>query len=558
MILPVKVVDATGTTVLSQVASGVTWAADHGARVVNASFQVTGSSAVATAAQYLWNKGGILITAAGDYGLAYSTVLDSPYILEIGSTDPNDVIYSWSNTGPFVDLVAPGCAVTTLYTGNYNTVCGTSVSAPLVAGVVGLMLSVNSGLTPAQILTTLQQSVDDLGTAGRDSIYGWGRINALKAVNNAGGGTAKTNTTTTLTSSLNPSTVNVPVTFTVPVSPSVATGTVTFKDGTTTLGTASVIAGIATYATASLSSGSHSITAVYSGDANYNTSASGILTQTVNPLTPVITSSVTATGTANTAFSYQITATNSPTSYSAMGLPSGLGVGTTTGLISGTPTVSGNFNLTISATNGSGAGSATLALTIGTAALPPAPVITSYLSASGTQNTAFSYQITATNSPTSFGASGLPSGLSINTSSGLIYGTPTGSGSFSIPISASNSGGVGTATLSLTISSQGTTDNTPPTAPTNLIDPGMTSSQISLAWTGSTDNVGVRGYQIYRAKKNGKGNKYSSFSMIGTSSTTGYTDTGVTSGSAYEFYVKAYDAAGNVSASSNMIAVTAP
>jgi hypothetical protein len=282
------------------------------------------------------------------------------------------------------------------------------------------------------------------------------------------------------------------------------------------------------------------------------------LTQTVNPPTPVITSSVTATGTVNTGFSYQIAATNSPTSYGASGLPSGLSVNTTTGLISGTPIVSGSFNVTINATNLSGTGSATLALTIGTAALPPAPVITSFLSASGTQNTAFSYQITATNSPTSFGASGLPSGLSVNTSSGLIYGTPTVSGSFSVPISASNSGGGGSATLSLTISSQGTTDNTPPTAPTNLTDPGMTSSQISLAWTGSTDNVGVQGYQIYRAKKNGKGNKYSSFSMIGNSSTTSYTDTSVNSGGAYEFYVKAYDAAGNVSPSSNMVAVTAP
>lgn len=82
----------------------------------------------------------------------------------------------------------------------------------------------------------------------------------------------------------------------------------------------------------------------------------------INP--PVITSPLTASGNTGVAFSYQITATNSPTSYNATGLPSGLSVNTTTGLISGTPTVVATTSVTISATNAGGTGSATLVLTV--------------------------------------------------------------------------------------------------------------------------------------------------------------------------------------------------
>ena len=79
---------------------------------------------------------------------------------------------------------------------------------------------------------------------------------------------------------------------------------------------------------------------------------------------PVISSSPTATGTVGTAFSYQITASGSPTSYGATGLPAGLSVNTNTGAITGTPTVAGTSNVSISATNGFGAGSATLVITV--------------------------------------------------------------------------------------------------------------------------------------------------------------------------------------------------
>jgi hypothetical protein len=169
---------------------------------------------------------------------------------------------------------------------------------------------------------------------------------------------------------------------------------------------------------------------------------------------PAITSSTSASGTVGTAFTYQITASNSPTSYSATGLPAGLSVNTTTGAITGTPSVSGTSSVTIGATNSGGTGTATLTLTIAAAGNPPS--ITSSTSASGTVGTAFTYQITASNTPTSYSASGLPGGLSVNTSTGAITGTPTASGSSSVTIGATNAYGTGTATLTLTISAAGT------------------------------------------------------------------------------------------------------
>jgi len=483
MIMPVRVSDQSGGATLSNIASGITWAADHGARVVNSGYQLTGSSVASSAAQYLMGKGGILTAPAGDYSYAY-TYPDDPSILEIGSTDQNDVVYSWSDTGAFVDMVAPGYVATTYLSGSYQTGYGTSFSSPQVAGVAALMLSVNPGLTPTQIVNMLKQTAVDLGTAGCDTIYGCGRLNALAAVTAAAGGSTKTNTTTALSSSLSTSTYGQTVTFTATVSPSAATGTVTFLDGSTALGTGTLSSGVAAFSTSALAVGIHSIKATYAGNTSYNSSTSAILSQTVN--------------------------TTSKTS-------------TTTSLTSSLNPSTNGQTVTFTATVSSSAATGTVTFYDGGGAL---------------------------------GSAAVSSGIARLSTSGLSVGTHSITASYG---GDSTYNGSTSSVLSQAVNSTTITDTTAPTAPTNLTDPGMTSSQISLAWTGSTDNVGVKGYQIYRAKKNnGKGNKYSSFSLIGTSSTTGYTDRSVSSGGAYEFYVKAYDAAGNVSAASNMIAVTAP
>ena len=163
---------------------------------------------------------------------------------------------------------------------------------------------------------------------------------------------------------------------------------------------------------------------------------------------PVITSAPTSSTTVNAPYSYAITATNNPTSFGATGLPAGLSVNTSTGIISGAPTSVGNFGVQLSATNSKGTGSGSLSLTVNAAAAA-APVVTSALSRTAVARQAFNYAITATNTPTSFGAVGLPAGLSVNTNTGVISGTPTTAGNYTVALRASNANGTGSATLNL-------------------------------------------------------------------------------------------------------------
>ena len=176
-------------------------------------------------------------------------------------------------------------------------------------------------------------------------------------------------------------------------------------------------------------------------------SVSATTTVTVVQATPVISSAGTATAQVGQPFTYQITGINHPVTFTASGLPSGLTVDTTTGAITGTPTAPGTSNATISATNAGGTGISTLAITV----LPATPVITSATAANAQSGAAFTYQITATNTPTGFTASGLPAGLSVDATTGAITGTPSASGASTVTITATSTGGTGSATLALTV-----------------------------------------------------------------------------------------------------------
>ena len=170
---------------------------------------------------------------------------------------------------------------------------------------------------------------------------------------------------------------------------------------------------------------------------------------------PTITSATSAPGTVGTAFTYDITATGSPTSYTASPLPAGLVLNSSTGAITGTPTAAGVTSVVLTATNPTGTSSpVTVTTTIAVAGI--VPVINSATAAPGTVGTAFTYDITATGSPTSYTASPLPAGLVLNSSTGAITGTPTAAAATVVSLTATNAIGTSSpATVTITIAAAG-------------------------------------------------------------------------------------------------------
>ena len=182
-IMPIRVADATGSAYYSTIASGVTYAADNGARVANASFSgVYASSSIQSAGNYLKSKGGLLVVAAGNSGTNDGSPATSSMI-PVSATEGGDLLTSWSSYGSYVALAAPGAGIwTTSSNGSYASVSGTSFSSPITAGVVALMMSAKPTLSSGQVESLLYSTALDLGAAGRDIYFGYGRVDADAAV----------------------------------------------------------------------------------------------------------------------------------------------------------------------------------------------------------------------------------------------------------------------------------------------------------------------------------------------------------------------------------------
>lgn len=196
--------------------------------------------------------------------------------------------------------------------------------------------------------------------------------------------------------------------------------------------------------------------------------------------TPVITSNGTAAGQVGQPFSYVITATHAPQSFTATGLPAGLAVDAATGVISGLPgeaTVQPASVVLIAANDSGASNPKTLQLTIAPA--PATPIVTSPLAANGRAGTAFAYQITASETPTSYVALNLPAGLVVDATSGAIGGTPTVSGVFAVTLRAANTAGLGApSTLTLSLAAA-------PEAPA-ITSPAAASGKVGVAFTYAT------------------------------------------------------------------------
>ena len=172
----------------ADIAKGITWAVDHGAKIVNLSLGGPGDSpALHSAITYAVNKGAVVVAASGNdgdgtpqYPAAY------PEVIAVGATDESGRLTDFSSSGHWLDLAAPGFNIVSTHPGalgfHYGIGDGTSFSAPLVSGTAALVRAAYPTLTPAEVADRLRQTARDAGPRGIDPYYGYGVLDAFHAV----------------------------------------------------------------------------------------------------------------------------------------------------------------------------------------------------------------------------------------------------------------------------------------------------------------------------------------------------------------------------------------
>lgn len=180
-VMPVKVLDDEGVGSLAQIAAGVTYAADRGARVINLSLSAPSPSVTMTnAVAYARGRGALVVAAAGNDGdpiPAYPA--STPGVVGVMGTDTTDGRYGFSNHGPWAELAAPGCHPSTRPDGTYGPFCGTSSASPAVAGIAGLLLAARPAATVEELERALLLTAAPTRTPG---VAAHGRVDAAAAI----------------------------------------------------------------------------------------------------------------------------------------------------------------------------------------------------------------------------------------------------------------------------------------------------------------------------------------------------------------------------------------
>lgn len=463
-ILPVKIGnDTTGTSTYTIISNGIIWAADNGAKIINISYApLTTSSTIIDATRYAYNKGAVVVVGAGNSNLEECT-LGIDEMVVAASTGKTDAKSSFSSFGIGVDVGAPGeLILTTTKGGGTASVSGTSFSSPVTAGTLALMSSLNSSLTPAQLIHFLLSSAKDLGTSGFDKYFGWGRVDAGAAIltikNGQPDSQAPTSPTNLTTAIINSSQIK--LTWTASTDNIGVIGYQVFRDNSQ-IGITAATTFTDTTALANISY--KYVVKAYDQSVNISPASNESTIIIVDKQPPTAPTNLTATIGANNSVNLNWIASTD-------------NVGVKEYYIYRDNTTIGRIPST------------------------------SYSDTTVQLGSTYTYSVRATD------LAGLASPVSN-----------------SVTIIVNNS------------------DTTAPTAPTNLQVSLDGAYNIQLTWTASTDNVGVSGYQVFR-------NNIKIDDVI-----TNYTvDNTVAYETPYSYYVKAYDAAGNISAQSNIVTVTVP
>ncbi|EIT86902.1 peptidase S8 and S53 subtilisin kexin sedolisin [Fictibacillus macauensis ZFHKF-1] len=188
-ILPVRIGPKNKFTAVN-VAAGITYAVDHGAKIINMSFGGEPPNQIERdAIQYANRKGVILIAAGGNLfpkGVMYPAAYKE--VISVGATREDDGIAHFSSRGKQLDLTAPGVHITTTNRrGTYSeNLSGTSFSAPLTAGLASLIVMKQPTLTPGEVEYIMEKAayIPPMfkEKAKRSSIYGYGRIDVNRAL----------------------------------------------------------------------------------------------------------------------------------------------------------------------------------------------------------------------------------------------------------------------------------------------------------------------------------------------------------------------------------------
>ncbi len=184
-IMPIKAMESEGYGTSFNIAKGIVWAVEHGARVINLSLgNYHTSKIMKDAVQYAFDRNVVMVAAAGNdntnqisYPAAY------PEVIGVSAMSYTGRLASFSNYGDYVDVTAPGVQIpSTYFNQQYAALSGTSMATPHVAGLAGLIFSANPKLSNRQVIKIIKNTAYDLGTPGDDVEFGHGLIDVKKAL----------------------------------------------------------------------------------------------------------------------------------------------------------------------------------------------------------------------------------------------------------------------------------------------------------------------------------------------------------------------------------------